>query len=137
MKMELHKIEERIGCYPILLMINNECHIVLGGRSNYHYKWNKHLENIEKISKIEFGLSGLGEHGVAHIKTQNKLLLFGGHDIRMDVYSDEIWEYDMNVSSPSWPNHPRRRGAMDGISNDVGTSEGLRTIFHKTKTGWI
>ena len=96
MKIKAHEITQDIGLDPVVLMIQNECHVILGDESEHHYKWNaksKALDDIFEFSEENFN-EGLSDHGVIYIKSQNKLLLFGGTD-EEECY-DDIWEYDMN-----------------------------------------
>ena len=90
------------GNNPVLLMINNECHIFLGNESKYHYKWNSKKKKFEEIFKFYHIDEGLHEHGIVDITSKNKLLLFGGYDIGTDICYDEFWEYDMNESYKSY-----------------------------------
>ena len=66
-----------IGIYPILLMINEQCHIILGSQSKYHYKWypeSKQLDQVFRFSHLgpEELESGLYQHGIVHIQSQNR-----------------------------------------------------------------
>ena len=96
LKIDIHQIIESIGYDPVLIMINNECHIILGGSSEYHYKWNSKLQKLEIIFEFTQFPDGLYEHGVIHIKSQNRLLLLGGYISGEEHCSDEIWEYGTN-----------------------------------------
>ena len=85
-----------IGISPILLMINDECHIILGSDSKYHYKWNSKLKKLDEVFEFSHVKDGLSYHGIVNITSRNKLLLFGGYDPGLDRCFNALWEYDMN-----------------------------------------
>ena len=93
--MDIHQTDINVGSNPMLLMINHECHIILGGSSRFHYKWNSELKLLEKVHKFGQVLA-LEGHGVIHIKSQNRLLLFGGFDEISEESLEGIWECDLN-----------------------------------------
>ncbi len=98
MKMEIIEGLTDVGSNPILLMINNKCHIILGSNSKCHYVYKPELKELDKIFTFDHLELGLCEHEVVHIQSKNKLLLFGGYDDMDGSEFDEIWECD--VSEP-------------------------------------
>ena len=85
-----------LGCNPSLLMINNQCHIILGSRSQFHWKYNSETKKIDKISQFTHLSAGLHKHGIVHIKSKNMLLLFGGYDPDQGHQFDDIWKFDLS-----------------------------------------
>ena len=75
-----------IGDDPAMLMINDDCHIILGGGNDAHYKRNSKSRKFTKI--FQFPKYSINRPEIIYIKSQNKLLLFGGFD--------QIWECDIN-----------------------------------------
>ena len=99
LEVEIIRSNVFVGYKPILLMIKDECHIIGGSHSRIHYKWNSKLKQLEKVFKFSHIYLGEGIHlhATVHIKSQNKLLLFGGyHDEHESL--DDIWEFDTNFS---------------------------------------
>ena len=92
-KIDIHETTQFVGEFPVLLMIDNECHMFLGGDSKDHYKWNSALKQLEKIYEFSHLIKGLSEHGIVHIQSENKLLLFGGYDDGTQQCTDQIWAY--------------------------------------------
>ena len=103
LKIEVNDMKQQIGRYPELLMIKDECHIILGFDTKFHYKWNAKLGELEKM--FEFNVKDLVQlhrddyephgwfgHGLVHIPSQNRILLFGGPYYGLGG-SDGIWEF--------------------------------------------
>ena len=93
---EISKITPAIGKDSQLLMINNECHSILGDDCDSHYKWNSKLQKLDKLFQFKHIMQGLSEHGVVYMKSKNKLLLFGGWDDGTEELTNDIWECDLN-----------------------------------------
>ena len=119
MKINVYATDYDVGYYPTLLMLNSKCHIILGRKSIYHYKWNSNLNKMEEVFKfsqfenneaqdtyyfsIQSSTPGLDAPGIIHIKSQNKLLLFGGwNPANPNQCSDEIFEYNINNKDVKW-----------------------------------
>ena len=64
-----------------------------------HYKYNSTHKKLDKIFEFTHFSLGLHEHGAVHLKSQNKLLLFGGYDHVARVQFDDIWEYDLSAAN--------------------------------------
>ena len=96
MKMNTHKTKS-IGGDPAILMVNDKCHIIL---PKHHYKWNSTLKEVETEFEFVHPQMGSYQPEAIHIKSQNKLLLFGYNSD--NTSPDEIWEYNMNDTCPLW-----------------------------------
>ena len=136
LKMDTHKTKS-IGDYPAFLMVNDECHIILGHESKYHYKWNSTLNQVEVKFEFLQPQTGIYRPAAVHIKSQNKLLLFGYDGT--DVHSDEIWEYDMNDSCPSWRklNNIKLPSKIDCSALVLSKHEDYLIIFGGESEEWL
>ena len=95
--MNIIKKLDYLGCNPSLLMINGQCHIILGSRSKAHYTYNADLKKFEKIFEFTEFTAGLHENGIIYIKSKSILLLFGGYDPVPDRQFDVFWEFDLSA----------------------------------------
>ena len=96
MKVMVHETQVYVGWYPSLLMMKNECHIILGSNSKFHYKWNTKTHKLDIVFELNQFDKGLFGHGIV-AKPQNEmneLLIFGGYNSDDDECSGAIWEYD-------------------------------------------
>ncbi len=99
MKMEIIEGLTYVGSNPILLMINNECHVILGSNSKCHYKLNLNQKRLDLVYEFAHLSAGLHENGAVHIKSKNMLLLFGGYDYKTDNQFNEIWKFDLSTGN--------------------------------------
>ena len=91
-----------IGSDPRCVILDNQLHIICGYSSNKHYIYDESTKNLEIVHQFKEIQLGLYEHRLCHIKSQNKLLLFGGMEYKSggSQLMDMIWEYD--IAKQKW-----------------------------------
>eukprot|EP01083_Nonionella_stella_P276104 937964_1 len=84
-----------IGCYPHLVMLDDECHIIGGSDNNRHLMWNKEkgeMEIIHTFSHLKGGISG---QALIYIRSRHALFMCGCFAWRNNDLYDSIWKYDV------------------------------------------
>ena len=80
---------------PVLLCINNKCHVIGGSDNKNHFIWDEDNQKFE--TKFTFpGLNkGIHGHGAIYAPNRNMIYLFGGYDYAAAKYMKKIWKCDV------------------------------------------
>eukprot|EP01083_Nonionella_stella_P007314 21146_1 len=60
------------------IFVHDTLHIIGGSKTNKHYTFNEKYQRFEQIHRFTQYRESFSKHALVHIKSQNRLLLFGG-----------------------------------------------------------
>jgi len=83
-----------VGSDPQCVILDDQLHIIGGYNSNKHYIYNPNTNELEEMYEFQDLGFGVYEHRLCHIKSQNRLLLFGGK--KFGELMDKMWEYQID-----------------------------------------
>lgn len=98
--MKIHESSIRIGKDVKVISIDNEFHMIGGGESNKHLKWNNKMLECEILHdlKKDINWDKIGHHQL--IRIHDKILSFGGFSWELFRSLDKVYEY--GIISRKW-----------------------------------
>eukprot|EP01084_Bolivina_argentea_P285373 489352_1 len=90
------------GERPVLVMINNQCHVIGGSDSKDHLVWNDNKCEFETMFTFPHWGKGNSGHAVVYAEKSNVLYLLGGYDYGGTGYNYSIWKCELDCIETSW-----------------------------------
>eukprot|EP01083_Nonionella_stella_P123008 370430_1 len=88
-----------LGSGAFLIIVHCVLHLIGGSKSNKHYIWNTNTCTVEQVWEFKSWGVGCTGFSVIHIKSQNKLFLFGGYLFGSGSRKNEIWSHDLDTKT--------------------------------------